>query len=107
MGDNPRYVLYNAEYTVVVANKADKKCDYVATIAGKCCESGDLIQENVKIARPEKGDVLAVLSTGAYNFSMASNYNRIARPSVVMLKDGKDYIAVKRETLEDLVRLDV
>ena len=104
LGDKPRYAHYNAEYTVVVANKVEKKCDYVATIAGKCCESGDLIQENVKIARPEKGDVLAVLSTGAYNFSMASNYNRIPRPAMVMISDKTPRIIVKRETYADIIR---
>ncbi len=107
LGDNPRYALYNAEYSVVIANKADKECDYTATIAGKCCESGDLIQENVKIAKPEKGDVLAVLSTGAYNFSMASNYNRIPRPAMVMINDKKPRIIVKRETYSDIVRNDI
>ena len=107
LGDNPRYALYGAEYTVVVANKADKECDYTTTIAGKCCESGDLIQENVKIAKPEKGDVLAVLSTGAYNFSMASNYNRIPRPAMVMIKDKQPRIIVKRETYSDIVRNDI
>ncbi len=107
LGDNPRYALYQAEYTVVVANKADKERDYIATIAGKCCESGDLIQENVNIAKPEKGDVLAVLSTGAYNFSMASNYNRIPRPAMVMVKNEQPRIIVKRETYSDIVRNDI
>ena len=107
MADNPRYTLYESEYTVINASKANDSCDFKATIAGRCCESGDIIQEDVLIAKPERGEIIAVLTTGAYNYSMASNYNRIARPSVVMLKDGKDYIAVKRETLEDLVRLDV
>ena len=107
MADNPRYTLYESEYTVINASKANDSCDFKATIAGRCCESGDIIQEAVLIAKPERGEIIAVLTTGAYNYSMASNYNRIARPSVVMLKDGKDYIAVKRETLEDLVRLDV
>ena len=92
MGDNPRYALYNAEYEVVVANKADKPRDFVATIAGKCCESGDLIQEHTKIQTPEVGDTLAVLTTGAYNYSMASNYNRIPRPAAVMIKDGEHII---------------
>ena len=89
MGDNPRYALYQSDYEVIVANKADKPRDYVATIAGKCCESGDLIQENTKIATPCKGDTVAVLSTGAYNYSMASNYNRIPRPEMIMINDKK------------------
>ena len=107
MGDNPRYALYQSDYKVVVANKADKECNYTATIAGKCCESGDLIQENVKIAKPEKGDTLAVLSTGAYNYSMASNYNRIPRPEMIMIKDKTPYTIIKRETYEDIVKNDI
>lgn len=104
MSDNPRYALYGSEYTAVVANKADCERNYLCTIAGKCCESGDLIQENTKIQKPESGDYLAILSTGAYNYSMASNYNKIPRPPIVMVKDNKDYIAVKRETFEDLIK---
>lgn len=107
MGDNPRYALYQCDYQVVVANKADKEPDYVATIAGKCCESGDLIQENTKIAKPEKGDILAVLSTGAYNYSMSSNYNRIPKPEMVMIKDGEARTIIKRETYEDIIRNDI
>lgn len=107
LGDNPRYALYDSDYKVVVANKADKECDYVATIAGKCCESGDLIQENVKIPKPEKGDILAVLSTGAYNYSMASNYNRIPRPAMVMVKDFESRVIIKRETYQDIIKNDI
>lgn len=107
MTDNPRYALYESEYTVYNASKAGEVPDYIATIAGRCCESGDLIQENVKIKKPEKGDIIAVATTGAYNYSMASNYNRVARPPVVMLGDKGDYLAVKRETLDDLIKLDI
>ncbi len=107
MSDNPRYALYRAEYTAVIANKAAKKADDIVTVAGKCCESGDLIQENCPLQKAEKGDILAVLTTGAYNFSMASNYNRIPRPAVVMLKDGKSRIVVKRETVEDVLKNDL
>ena len=107
MPDNPRYALYESDYTALIANKANEKPDFCATIAGRCCESGDLIQEDTMLVRPERGDYLAVLVTGAYNFSMASNYNRIPRPPVVMIKDGQDYVAVKRETYEDLVRNDM
>ncbi|MBQ4066899.1 MAG: diaminopimelate decarboxylase [Clostridia bacterium] len=107
MPDNPRYALYESDYTCLVANKADEEADFVATVAGRCCESGDLIQEDVALARPERGDYLAVLVTGAYNYSMASNYNRIPRPPVVMVNEGKDYVAVKRETFEDLLRNDI
>ncbi len=104
MSDNPRYALYQSPYTAVIANKADKEKDFLCTIAGKCCESGDLIQEDIKIQTPEFGDILAVFSTGAYNYSMASNYNKIPRPPIVMVSGGKDYVAVKRETYEDLIK---
>ena len=107
MSDNPRYALYQAEYEAIVANKANKDRDFVCTIAGKCCESGDLIQEHTKIQTPKAGDILAVLATGAYNYSMASNYNRIPRPAAVMVKDGKARIIINRETYEDLVKKDV
>ncbi len=107
MFDNPRYALYQSDYTCLVANKADQPADYIATIAGKCCESGDLIQEHTPIQEPEEGDILAVLSTGAYNYSMASNYNRNLKPAVVMVSQGESRIAVKGETYEDLVRNDV
>jgi diaminopimelate decarboxylase len=107
MADNPRYALYSSAYTVLNATKADKPKDLVATIAGRCCESGDLIQEGVSIARPERGDKIAVLVTGAYNYSMASNYNRIPRPPIVSLYKGEDRVVVKRETFEDLVKNDL
>lgn len=107
MGDNPRYILYQSQYSVLNASKADEKCDYVATVAGKCCESGDVIQPDVAIKKPEVGDTLAVLSTGAYNYSMASNYNRIPRPCMVMIKDKQTRVIIKRETYEDLIRNDI
>ena len=107
MTDNPRYALYGAIYTVLLANRIKEKPNYVCTVAGRCCESGDLIQENVSLPRPERGDIIAVLTTGAYNYSMASNYNRVPRPPVVMIKDGVDYLAVKRESFDDLIRNDL
>ena len=107
MCDNPRYALYKSAYSLCVANKADAPTDYVATVAGKCCESGDLIQENVKMAKPQAGDILAVFATGAYNYSMASNYNRNPRPAMVAVKGGKDRLVIKRETFEDLIKNDV
>ena len=107
MTDNPRYILYPSEYSIAVANKIDKPADYVATIAGRCCESGDLIQEDAKIQTPEAGDILAVFCTGAYNYSMASNYNRVPRPAVVMIKDGKPRLIIKRESYEDMVKNDI
>ena len=107
MTDNPRYTLYESPYTVAIANKADKPAQSVYTIGGRCCESGDIIQENVNLPLAEKGDILAVMTTGAYNYSMASHYNRIPNPPVVMLKDGESYVAVKRETFDDLIKNDL
>ena len=107
MTDNPRYALYQSQYDMVIANKADKKADFVCSVAGRCCESGDLLAENIMLQTPEKGDTLAVLVTGAYNYAMASNYNKIPRPAVVFVKDGKPYIAIKRESFEDLARNDI
>lgn len=107
MSDNPRFALYGAEYTVINASKADKKTDFKADVVGKCCESGDVIAENSMLADTKVGDILAVLTTGAYNYSMSSNYNRISKPPVVMLSKEKDYLAVKRETLDDIIRNDI
>lgn len=107
MTDNPRYILYQAEYTALCANKADKPRDTEVTIAGKCCESGDLIQENTMIQAVEKGDILAVLTTGAYNYSMASNYNRVPRPEVLMVRNGEVRTIIRRETYEDIIKNDV
>ncbi|MBP5245534.1 MAG: diaminopimelate decarboxylase [Clostridia bacterium] len=106
MADNPRYALYKAPYYCLIADKADKDMDFRADVAGRCCESGDLIQENVFIQKPDIGDVLAVCVTGAYNYSMSSNYNRLCKPALVMLSKDKVEIGVKRETFEDLVRND-
>jgi len=107
MGDNPRYALYQAQYTARVANRMNDTIDDVITLAGKCCESGDLIGENMKIQTPKPLDIIAVYSTGAYNYSMSSNYNRIAKPPVVMVKDGVSRIIVKGETFEDIIRNDI
>ena len=107
MTDNPRYALYRSEYEACIANKADEPRDFEATIAGRCCESGDLIGENMMIQKPEAGDILVVFATGAYNYSMASNYNRVPRPPVVMITDGKPRVIVKRETYEDIIKNDI
>lgn len=107
MPDNPRYALYQSQYTALIANRANEEKSYVATLAGRCCESGDLLGENMKIQKPVRGDILAVLVTGAYNYSMASNYNRIPRPPVILVRDGEARVAVARETFEDLVRNDI
>ena len=107
MTDNPRYALYKSEYDALVANKADKSKDTKVTIAGKCCESGDLIGEGMPIQTAVPGDIIAVCATGAYNYSMSSNYNRIPKPAVVFVKNGEARIAVKRETLDDIIRNDI
>lgn len=107
MPDNPRYALYQSEYTVCLASKMNEKPSFKCTVAGRCCESGDLIQEDVLIPKPERGDTLAVLVTGAYNYSMASNYNRIPRPEVVAVKGSDAFTVIKRESFEDLVKNDI
>ncbi len=104
MTDNPRFALYKADYTVVPCYDMNASRDMTCSVVGRCCESGDIIQENVQMPSSiKRGDVIACLTTGAYNFSMSSNYNKILRPAVVMIKDGKDYLSVKRQTLEQLV----
>ena len=109
MTDNPRYALYGSPYTVLLANRAnDESKPFKCSVVGRCCESGDILQENVTLpANTTRGDILAVLTTGAYNYAMSSNYNRIPKPPVVMLKNGESYIAVKRETYEDVCRNDI
>lgn len=107
MTDNIRYALYQSDYTVVNASKADKEANDKVTVAGKCCESGDLVQKDTMVADVQSGDILAVLSTGAYNYSMSSNYNRNPRPAIVMVKDGKARLIVKRETYENIVANDL
>ncbi len=102
MTDNPRYALYKSKYTIMLASKADKEPELEYTIGGRCCESGDMVQENVKLPAPERGDTLAVFTTGAYNYSMSSNYNAVPRPPIVMVDGENDYIAVRRETIDDL-----
>ena len=107
MPDNPRYALYQSPYTALIANKADRPADLCATVAGRCCESGDLLGENMTLQTPVRGDILAMLVTGAYHHSMASNYNKIPRPPLVMIRDGASRVVVRRETYEDLLAYDV
>ncbi|MBR4550442.1 MAG: diaminopimelate decarboxylase [Oscillospiraceae bacterium] len=107
MTDNIRYALYQAPYTVLAAGKLNEEQDMRCTVVGRCCESGDIIQPDVELpASIRRGDLLAVCTTGAYNYSMASNYNRVPRPPVVMLNEGESYVAVRRESLDDLLALD-
>lgn len=107
MCDNPRYILYQSEYEAIVANKASQPRDEKVTIAGKCCESGDLIGENMPLQHAESGDIIAVCATGAYNYSMSSNYNRIPKPPVVFINNGESRIVIKKETLDDIIRNDI
>lgn len=107
MCDNPRYALYKSEYDALVANKASQEKNDIVTIAGKCCESGDLIGENMPLQYAESGDIIAVCATGAYNYSMSSNYNRIPKPAVIFVNEGESRIGVKRETLDDIIRNDI
>ena len=107
MTDNPRYALYGSKYTVYIANKADKPHTFRGDLVGRCCESGDILQPALTLPEPERGDIVAVCTTGAYNYAMASNYNRIPRPPIVMLSGGRDYVAVRRETYDDLIRNDL
>jgi len=107
MFENPRYALYQAIYTPILANRANEPLEETVSIAGKCCESGDLICVNTKLPKAESGDIIAILSTGAYNYSMASNYNRNKIPAAVLVKDGKAEYILKPQTNEDLVRNDV
>lgn len=107
MTDNPRYILYQAQYEAVVANKANKPKTEKVTIAGRCCESGDLIGKDMSIQEVVAGDIIAVLATGAYNYSMSSNYNRIPRPAVVLVNRGKSKVIIKREDYDDLLRNDI
>ncbi len=108
MTDNPRYMMYGSEYTVLNLSNLNSGDMQEVAVAGKCCESGDLIQGSTVIDRAKAGDILAVLGTGAYNYSMASNYNRNLRPEVVMVdKDGKLRTIIKRETFDDLIKNDI
>jgi diaminopimelate decarboxylase len=107
MTDNPRTALYDAKYEAMIADKANVESSMLYTIAGKCCESGDIIIRDIELPKTEKGDIVAVLCTGAYNYSMSSNYNRIPRPAVVFVKDGIAKIVVKRESYEDILRNDI
>ena len=108
MTDNPRFALYQSPYTLHTAQEFSGVETELVSVVGRCCESGDIIQENVKMPKiVKRGDLLACLTTGAYNYSMASNYNRIPRPPVVMIRDGDSYLAVRRETPEDIFSLDV
>ncbi len=108
MADNPRFILYGSKYTLLNALKLKEAHDMSCSVVGRCCESGDIIAEDVKMPKSTcRGDLIACLTTGAYHYSMASNYNRIPRPPVVMLKNDESYVAVRRETFDDVTSLDI
>ena len=107
MTDNIRPALYQAKYEAVLANKPLEEPTEVVSIAGKCCESGDMLIWDLPLPKADHQDILAVFCTGAYGYSMANNYNRIPRPPVVFVENGVATLVVKRETYEDLVRLDL
>jgi diaminopimelate decarboxylase len=107
MSDNPRHALYKAVYRAVVANKVNETNKETVTIAGKCCESGDILIRNFQTPAMESGDILAVYGTGAYNYSMSSNYNRMTRPALVMVNNGASKVIIRRETYEDLLRCEL
>ena len=108
MADNPRFALYGSPYTLLPIGRDIGEDTMVCSVVGRCCESGDILQENVTLPSDiGRGELLACLTTGAYHYSMASNYNRLGRPAVVMLNADGDYVAVRRESVEDLARLDV
>ena len=107
MTDNIRPALYQAEYEGIIANKADYQRKEQVTVCGKCCESGDILMRDIEMAEPEAGDTIAIFSTGAYGYSMASNYNRNPIPAVVLVKDGKDALIVRRQTYENMISNDI
>ncbi|NLY70427.1 MAG: diaminopimelate decarboxylase [Clostridiales bacterium] len=105
--DNPRTALYHAKYDAIAIEKMGEPNQSLVTIAGKCCESGDILVWDIPMPELKRGDYIALLSTGAYNYSMSSNYNRIPRPALVMVKEGKDRLSLRRETYEDLISKEI
>jgi diaminopimelate decarboxylase len=106
MADNPRPMMYQSEYTVELTQSNSDDATQSYTIAGRFCESGDILAKNIQLKSPKVGDLLIVYGTGAYNYSMASNYNRTRRPAMVIVNKGHSQLLVQRESFEDLVRLD-
>ncbi len=107
MADNPRVALYQAEYTCALANRMNEPEEAVVSVAGRCCESGDMLAWNVQLPEPKVGDILAMFSTGAYTYSMASNYNKLPIPAAVLVKDGKAELMLKRQTYDQLMQNDM
>ena len=107
MTDNIRSCLYEAKYDAIIANKAQMPADHLVTVAGKNCESGDILIKDIMLQDPQPGDILAMFSTGAYHYSMSSNYNQLPKPAVVFTYQGKDRLVIRRQTFDDLVTYDV
>lgn len=108
MSDNPRYALYKSKYTILNASRMNEDNDLKCSLVGRCCESGDIIQEDIYLpSTTKRGDIIAVLTTGAYNYAMSMNYNKITKLPIIMVNKYKSYFAVKRETFADLIRNDL
>ena len=107
MADNARPSMYQAEYDAQIANKPEYELAQTVTVAGRFCESGDILIKNIKLPEIEEGDILCVYNTGAYNYSMASNYNRVQKPAMVLVNNSQSDIIIKRESLEDLIAHDI
>ena len=107
MSDNPRPITYQSDYQAVVANKMRDAFTETVTIAGKHCESGDILIKDIELPTTQTGDTIVISATGAYNYSMASNYNRIARPAAVLVKDSEASLIIRRESYDDLIRQDL
>lgn len=106
MSDNIRPALYQAKYRCALVNANPSATKINTCVAGKCCESGDILIDNILLPEAKQNDLLIVYTTGAYGYSMASNYNRLQKPAVVFVKDGKAKLVIKKETYEDLLALD-
>ncbi len=104
MSDNIRPSLYDAKYDAIIANRANENADDLVTICGKCCESGDILIKDIMLPTPKRDDIIAVFTTGAYGYSMASNYNKLPKPAVIMIKDGKVFEIIKRQSYEDMIK---
>ena len=107
MSDNLRPALYQAKYEATIANRMNEPSEHLYSVAGKCCESGDMLIWDCELQRAIAGDTMAVFSTGAYGYSMSNNYNRLPKPAVVFVENGEANLVVKRESYEDLIRHDL
>jgi diaminopimelate decarboxylase len=107
MTDNPRPAMYDSQYEAVIADRVQAEPNELVSVAGKCCESGDMLLWDINLPSPRPGDILVTLATGAYNYSMASNYNRIGKPAMVLVREGKAELIVRRESYDDLIRNDI